>query len=199
MWPKVLNDIAFWPGFTGFRSPPSRPGQMAAETYPGRGSRVARHGLVGEHVDHAIVDRVMGGLFRWDDAKEADQRACGAAVGSRHCVALDGRVPGADSHRQLLVALAAGRLESPLVALALGDHFAVAREHVLIGQPLPFSERDFTETIVDAIAPRRQAERGAHQIHGFAGSYQRARRVVEIGRRMAVARGEIAQDFSTAN
>src|SRR3954453_9931365 len=126
MWPKVLNDIAFWPGFTGFRSPPSRPGQMAVERYTGRGSRVARHGLVGEHVNHAIVDRVMGGLFRWDDAEEANQRACGAAVGRRHRVTLDGRVPGADPHRQLLVALAARRQESPFVALALGDHFAVA-------------------------------------------------------------------------
>src|SRR4051794_15101797 len=123
MWPKVLNDIAFSPGFTGFRSPPSRPGQMAAETYARRASRVARHGLVDEHVDHAIVDRVMGGLFRWDDAEQADQRACGAAVGSNHRVAFDGRVPGADPHRQLFVALAARRQESPFVALALGDHF----------------------------------------------------------------------------
>src|SRR5215475_14467019 len=94
-------------------------------------SLIFRHAAIREYIDDALIDGVVDRLGGRGDAEECDQGACGAAVGRHHRVAVERRMPGADAAGDILVGLAAGRPEQPLVMLARFDDLAVAREDVL--------------------------------------------------------------------
>src|SRR5215212_377177 len=95
-------------------------------------------------------------LFGRSHAEQTDQRARGATMGGDHGVSCDRRVPSANPHRELLVALAPGWQEMPLVALALGDDILVKLKHVEIGEALPLAEGNFAQPVVDFVASRRK-------------------------------------------
>src|ERR1700722_3191142 len=64
-----------------------------------------------ENVDHALIDRLVHGLFGRSDAQKRDQGPPGAAMGADHRVARKRRVPSPDPQRHLPGVLAARRHE----------------------------------------------------------------------------------------
>ena len=84
----------------------------------------------------------------------------------------------------------------PFVVLALGDAGGVAFVQLRDGEAFPGAEGDFGEPLVAPVALRRQAERGAHRFHGFAGALERARHVVERFWLALVAVEQIAQHLA---
>src|SRR5262245_9706396 len=129
--------------------------------YSGRRLRVLRTAALQEHIDHALIDLVLHRFLGRRHAKERNQGARRAAMGSYNRVAVERRMPGADPLRDLLVGLAAGWSEQPLVVLARFDDVAVVREYVWIGQPLPFAEGDLGKAVIEHVASGRECERHA--------------------------------------
>ena len=133
------------------------------------------------------------------DFEVGDERARGAAMGGDHRVPLDRLVPRPHADGELRVAFAARRQEAPLVGLAPADDVLVARQHVVVGQSLPLAEGDLGQPVVGAIRGGREAERRAHQFHRLSRAHQRARHIVEVGGREAVALQQVAQDVAAAD
>src|SRR5262245_65403657 len=115
----------------------------------------------------------------------------------RYRVAREAFIPFAHSSRDSLVTLPARRHKVPLVVFPDSNALGIAVAQFRDRETFPFSEGDLGQTLVCAEPVRRQAERGPHQRHGFAGAAKRARYIVEI-RRLSPDLGEqIAQNIST--
>jgi hypothetical protein len=119
-----------------------------------------------------------------------------ATMRNRYSVAREAVIPFAHAPRDRLVTLSARRHKVPLVVFARGNALRIAVAQLRDREPFPFSEGDLGQAPVFAVSFRRQAERGAHQRHGFAGAAKRARHVIEIRRMSPDLREPIAQKIS---
>ncbi len=129
----------------------------------------------------------------------SDERARGAAMGRDHGVPGDVLVPMADSNDHLRVAFAAGRREAPLVGFARGNDVLVPGHDLRIGQPFPFSKCDLGKLSFDGVTDGFEPERGAHDLHRFARSYERTRNIIEAFRSTTLAAEQVLQDGGAAS
>src|SRR5262245_19171783 len=125
----------------------------------------------------------MRSVLRRCEPEVRDQRACRPAMGSDDRVPLDTLVPLAYPNGHLRIAFTAGRREAPLVGFARRNDVLVPRLDLRIGQPFPFSERDFGKLPFDRITSGLEPERCAHDLHGLARTHEWTRYVIEAFRR----------------
>src|SRR5215467_11713476 len=105
-------------------------------------------------------------------------------------------VPIADAVSEFAIALAAGRREIPLVALARIQHASASRLDLMQRQTFPFAIGDFNQARVDFVFVRFKTKRGAQDLHRFAGAPERAGNIFEILRPPVIARKQVAQQKS---
>ncbi len=163
-----------------------------------KGSAWRRHPLCIKYIDHRVFDAAARGDGRRHDPQMHQQRPAGAKMGENHRVACHGGMPIADPRQELLIAFAAGRHKVPGVLFAHGQQVRGSGFQVGKGPPVPVAEGHFGEARIKAIAEGIKSERHAHQFHAGAGAVERARDIIEVRRRTAVARQEAAQDFAAA-
>ena len=121
---------------------------------------------------------------------QAAQHAHDAAVRGDHRVAIDLAQPSGYALGQVAVALAARRAPAPFVGLARGEASRVPGGQLVPELALPVSVVDLAQPVVGAIALRRQAHLGAHQLYRLPRAQERARDMIEVGRLRSERNGQ---------
>src|SRR5262245_5039596 len=107
---------------------------------------VPRHSVVVKDIDHGMLDAVADGGGVLLDAEMREKHSSRAEMGGNHGIAGDLRVPGADAGKELLIALPAGRHETPGIPLPQRQGLGLAGLQLREIESLPFAERHFDQT-----------------------------------------------------
>src|SRR6188474_781859 len=159
-------------------------------------SGITRQPVAFENIDHALRDIEQGCGSRLRDAEIGDEPARGAAVRDSDRVTRKPLVPFAHPQGYRLITFTPGRNKMPLVLLTRSDALRIARMQLRDREALPLAEGYFRKLRLDAIAVRGKPERRTRQLHGRAGTAERARDEVQLGHVAAVAREQFPKNFA---